>query len=774
MDLEEHLTNNLVLIVPNNLKNRVIKYLNSLDKMYNLKIMSFDEVIKKLLFNYDTKTIFYVMKKNNIDYNNALELIKNMYYLFEEHYENKKIDNLNNLKKELENNNLLIKDNLFIPSITNKSISIYGFDYLNKYYLKIIDILKEITNVTIINKKISNYTHPIYSFEHLNYEIEFIANDIINKKLDLNHTYIYGINKDNESTIKRIFKNYNLPINLKTSTTLFETKIGKDFLKNLNNYEEYLENIKNPDIKDLIIEILNKYYWANNKEEVKDMLEYEFKKTHIKAYKYQTAINTTNLFDEIFDKNDYVYIISFNGEYIPKAYKDIDFVCDNEKFDFLETTPMKNNIEKEKWHNVIKNIKNLCITSSKQNLNGELKESPLIIDYNYETINKEFNYSSYSNKSNVYNLGILLDNYQKYNLLNNNLPDLLTTYPNNNYQSYKNTYTGIRLKDDLKFNLSYSKMNTYFECPFRYYCDNILRLNKYEETFDTWVGSLCHYILSKIYDDNFDYEQAKEEFITNKPFNLTAENILFLNKILSELRIAIKYIKSLQNVTKYQIVEAEKEITTNINGTDFIGIIDKIMHYNDKIVLIDYKTGTPEIDLRLANYGLNLQLPTYIYLIKKAYPESKIVGIYLQHIFKPNFNKDLNINENEQYEKSLRLIGYTLSNESYIEEFDPTYENSEYIKGMKLTSNGFDRNAKVLTENNFNKLEKLVEEKIDYCLDNIKKGNFTITPKYLDIENITCSYCPYKSVCYKTEKDNIYIKLDNDLSFLEGDENESN
>ena len=65
MDLEEHLTNNLVLIVPNNLKNRVIKYLNSLDKMYNLKIMSFDEVIKKLLFNYDTKTIFYVMKKNN-------------------------------------------------------------------------------------------------------------------------------------------------------------------------------------------------------------------------------------------------------------------------------------------------------------------------------------------------------------------------------------------------------------------------------------------------------------------------------------------------------------------------------------------------------------------------------------------------------------------------------------------------------------------------------------------------------------------------------------
>ena len=41
------------------------------------------------------------------------------------------------------------------------------------------------------------------------------------------------------------------------------------------------------------------------------------------------------------------------------------------------------------------------------------------------------------------------------------------------------------------------------------------------------------------------------------------------------------------------------------------------MHYENNVVLIDYKTGTPNIDLRLANYGLNLQLPIYIYLIKQ-------------------------------------------------------------------------------------------------------------------------------------------------------------
>ena len=40
------------------------------------------------------------------------------------------------------------------------------------------------------------------------------------------------------------------------------------------------------------------------------------------------------------------------------------------------------------------------------------------------------------------------------------------------------------------------------------------------------------------------------------------------------------------------------------------------MHYKNNIVIIDYKTGTPDVDLRLAKYGLNLQLPTYAYLIK--------------------------------------------------------------------------------------------------------------------------------------------------------------
>ena len=772
MLLDNYLKDDLILIIPYNLKSKIIEYLSSLNNLYNIKIMTFEELKKHLLFNYNSKTINYIMKENNISYSNALELINNMYFLFDDKYDNKKIDNLNNLKKELIENKLLIFDQYFKKGLKSKEIIIYGFDYINRFNLKLVDILKSITKTTIIKKEYEQYIPVVHNFLHLNYEIEFIANDILTKKIPLNNVYIYGTNKDNINTVKRIFNNYNININLPPESSLYETKIGYELLNNLKTIENYLESIKDANIKKQLINILNNYYWINNKEDIKEMLIYELKHVKLQNPKYDNAVNITELFNEYFNDNDYVYIIDFNNPYIPKIYKDTDFICDSEKFPFLETSIEKSIIEKENWYKVICGIKNLTITSINQNLNGILKPSTLVSDYNIEFINEDYKISNYSNESNLYNLGLLLDEYQKYGSINKELPNLISTYPNHNYLSYNNKYSKIKYKDNFKYNLSYSKMNAYYECPFKFYCDNILKLNQFEDTFDTYLGSLIHFILSKIYEPTFDFEQAKNDFLENNSFELTLENKMFLNKILDELKDAIKYIKSFQNITKYQSIETEKRIITNINDIDFIGIIDKMLSYDNNYVLIDYKTGNPDIDLRLASFGLNLQLPTYAYLIKSIYPNSNITGIYLEHVLKPLFNKEKDLTIKEQYEKSLKLMGYTLGDESKLKDFDPTYENSEYIHGLKLTSNGFSSYSKVLTKNNFEKLAKLTEEKIIECISNINKANFVIEPKIVNGENITCAYCKYKSVCFKTEKDNKYISLDNNLAFLEGDENE--
>ena len=61
----------------------------------------------------------------------------------------------------------------------------------------------------------------------------------------------------------------------------------------------------------------------------------------------------------------------------------------------------------------------------------------------------------------------------------------------------------------------------------------------------------------------------------------------------------------------------------------------------------------------------------------------------------------------------------------------------------------------------------LVESKIKEANAEIKKANFIINPKVIDKNNVGCSFCQFKDICYKKDKDTIYLDKVEDLSFLE-------
>ena len=54
--------------------------------------------------------------------------------------------------------------------------------------------------------------------------------------------------------------------------------------------------------------------------------------------------------------------------------------------------------------------------------------------------------------------------------------------------------------------------------------------------------------------------------------------------------------------------------------------------------------------------------------------------------------------------------------------------------------------------------------------EEIIKADFKINPKIYDKENISCSFCTFKDLCYVKEKDYIYLDKVEDLSFLGGEE----
>ena len=196
--------------------------------------------------------------------------------------------------------------------------------------------------------------------------------------------------------------------------------------------------------------------------------------------------------------------------------------------------------------------------------------------------------------------------------------------------------------------------------------------------------------------------------------------------------------------------------------------------YNGKTLLaiIDYKTGIQDLKLGNCYYGLNLQLPVYLYLSKHSeFDNAKVVGFYLQKILTPIPKIDNKKDYNLQKEEDLRLQGYSIDDEELLNIFDSTYENSRVIKSLSKTSNGFSHYSRLLNNDQMDKLEELVDKKIDEARDNILSCNFEIDPKNIKFKNISCEYCKYKDICYMNQNNVKILKEIGDLDFLGGDTN---
>ena len=126
----------------------------------------------------------------------------------------------------------------------------------------------------------------------------------------------------------------------------------------------------------------------------------------------------------------------------------------------------------------------------------------------------------------------------------------------------------------------------------------------------------------------------------------------------------------------------------------------------------------------------------------------------------------------EQKLDNLKLVGYSSSEQDRIARFDPTYENSTYIKGMKVKKDGtYGAFVKYLTDENLDKLSNIVDKNIDSARDNILNGQFSINPKFIDDELKGCMFCKYKDICFKTNKNINYLKTFKLDDILGGDNN---
>ena len=769
----ETIKNNTIIICNNNYKIQILK---DIKKLVNIKFMSMDDFIKSYYFDYDEKTILYVIKKYNVKYEIALEYLNNLIYIEDKKYNNAKLDFLVNLKKDLIDNNLLIFNNKFKNLIKHKEIIIYNYSLskFEKYLLRDLDY-------KVIQKENKDYIPIIYEFNDLEEEVEYVAkkiSELISRGVDIKNIKLTNVSSDYINIVTKIFNFYNLKINKFNNIPIISTVIGKTFFGNLSSVEsaiEAIEQYNTTDIYNKIISMCNKYVWCDDIDDLKILLEYDLKHTYIENTKYTNMIEVVDYKNYDF-KDSYVFMLGFNQGIIPKLKKDEDYISDNIKPDYLDNTIEKNKKEKEDVIKAIKNIKNLTITYKLKNSFTTFYPSNLIDELNSKVERVELDYkTSYSEISYKIALTNMLDNLIKFGSIDNNLSLLNSNY-DIPYNTYSHAFTGLN-KDKLNkfisslkiFNLSYSSMDNYNRCAFRFYIDKILCLKDNLDAFSVTLGNIYHDILEKAVKGNIDIEKEVYKYVSNNNIVLTNSNRFFLNRTIKNIEYLIEVLNKQNSFSNLKNIETEKFVKIPLkDNINFVGFIDKIVYntINDITIaaIIDYKTYVKKPSLKYIESGIGLQLPTYMLLSKYSFNNIRFAGFYLQNITLDNKSEI-------DKEKSLKLIGYTNIDKGILKEFDSNYMDSSVIDGIKVNNDGsFSANSlkHMLNDDEINKVINITKEKIDETMNNILESKFDINPKY-DGANIGCEFCKYKDLCFMKEYDFVKIKS-NDL--FGGDEDE--
>ena len=755
------------IICDNDTKQQILK--NQKD-FKNYMFLTYQELKDKLTFTVDKKAIFKVMNAYNVSYFMAKEYLESVKLIENKNYNIPKLDSLVSIYNYLENNNLIIKDKLFKNRLSNFPVTFINPDY-NKDYLKLKNEVSKYTTweeVNSFNKK--EYKPTVYEFNTILDEALFIFNkiiDLVNSGVSLNKIYIVN-NEEYRYIFKRLSRNYKVSVNFNSNENILSSNIVRDFLNECyykDTFKEVLEQLNDNDpLYSNIVNVINNYGLKDIKPlACIELLKNVFKEIKYPAVKYVEAVNLISN-KSILKDDEYVFYPGFNLGVVPKIYAEEAFLNDK-LLEVLEGNPsyIKNQNEKQNTINFITLNKNVYITYKKMNGVKTVEPSLLIkelgldvttpnIELGYSKIEDDLRLTSYYDKLIKYNEGnSLLSKYGIHDV---------------SYKTYNNKFKGVdkdlveKRYSERKLNLSYSSMKLFYQCPFYFFAEKVLDLGEYETTLATRLGTYSHAVLERSYQNDFDFEGVVEEEISKNAVD--SKDVFFFNQMKSFLANTISYNKEFESKTIFTNYDLEKNIKLDFNTFTFEGFIDKVMYHiegdDTYAVIIDYKTGSDVATLDNIEYGLNLQLPVYMLLLKNNElfkgKNLHIIGFYLQKVKIVLFNDKKDIDS--QIRDNLKLQGFTVRDIKLINMFDPGFEKSEYIKSLStLKDGGFGRYAKLFEKEDQDKIINLTNDLIVKAGSSILNGEYKIEPKKIDGKNISCAFCKYKDLCYMSYEDEL-------------------
>jgi len=325
------------------------------------------------------------------------------------------------------------------------------------------------------------------------------------------------------------------------------------------------------------------------------------------------------------------------------------------------------------------------------------------------------------------------EEYEKFFLLSDNIKKIRNSYSPEVILSNKKAFIDYIEK---KITLSYSAIENYFECPYKYFLSNILKIKPFDSTYFTYLGSFFHLFISEYIDKDFDfasvsllYEDYRKDYEEKNHFSLSSDQAYYFNRFFNDIPEIHAKIKA-QNEKcgfKKRLTEQLLKSERKVGDIDITlkGYADLILQdQGQNTAIIDYKTGSiPSIKIES---GLGMQLYIYFILFEEMANFKPIFfGVFYQGIKK---------NKNQSSFSYLKLKGETVDNQELYNNFDPE---------MIFIS----KRCKRMSEEEIKQNLKLVNKKIEECAKAIINASFEARPT-----KEACTYCTFDEICYKKYK----------------------
>ena len=641
---------------------------------------------------------------------------------------------------------------LYNPGMINyyrdKNI-LYTMDSMvNPIFLYALKILKDNgINATLI--PFENKSEEILYKEYPNIirEVEEAAeyiSSLLDSGVSLDKIKVHCLGSDYTGIINDVFSFYPFKNNyyINNKTTLFEVDSILNFYKNAEDPVTMDQLVKYKDTFDddtyLVLGNLISGYYVN-----KEVFKFTLKHKYLKTPYFKNAIEVGDVFDKYLSDDTYLIILGANIGMFPSVIT-LPGILNTEVLSKIPTSLKElNNYNEDYYLKKVYSLKHVYISSYIKGLSKDFTKSEFInrIDNVKDYISSSIRYSK---ERDILRLSKGEDEKITYGSLSK---DYVTfkSLDDEKFKNYRKSYSSnndfndkelFKVLIDNCLNLSYTKINDYAECPFKYFYSHIYELDKFKDSLAIYIGNFFHFLMEKCGGDKDSLDEAKldiliDEFNAKTDYVLTVRGIILFGSFYVEALKLFKEMVDINTISDFTKAYREKKIYTKTKTSNDItylisGKIDLVLiDSSNNAIIVDYKTGShPTPDLEK---GTGLQNLIYFSILREMKGQEKLVPCGFFYECAPVKDYPLKpITIEGEYDKDV-LEGTRLSSKYSLDGMPKKNSKSQPFTKEELED----------------RIEK-AKETYDKLINDITSLKFNQTPS-----KEACRYCKFKDICYK-------------------------